>query len=51
MKRTPSKTADEVIVADPDAAMQRTRDATRHILTTAKEHAATTQTKPRKRRK
>jgi hypothetical protein len=31
-----TKTADDVIVADPDAAMRRMTEATRHILTVPK---------------
>jgi hypothetical protein len=36
MRRPNQKTADDVIVSDPDAAMQRTREATRHILSVPK---------------
>jgi hypothetical protein len=36
MRPKHTKTADDVIVADPDAAMRRMTEATRHILTVPK---------------
>jgi hypothetical protein len=36
MKNLRSKTADDIIVSDPDAAMRRMTQATRHILTVQK---------------
>jgi hypothetical protein len=36
MKRANQKNADDVIVSDPDAAMRRLAEATKHILSTPK---------------
>ncbi len=36
MKRPAMKTADDVIVSDPDAAMRRTEQAVRHALSLPK---------------
>ena len=49
MKRPYSKTADDVLVSDPEMAMRRTAEATRHILTVKKPDIANSA--PRKNRK
>jgi len=51
MRAKNTKTADDVLVSDPEAAMRRTADATRHILSVPKPAAHPTRRKTRKHKK
>jgi hypothetical protein len=51
MKYPRTKSADDVIVQDPEAAMRRLEQATRNILSVPKTSRHPTRRKPRKRKR